>query len=86
MPLRVEIPKGRAFWYIRGTVHAGKRSRPVYESTGIGAGDPRGRYKAEKIKDGASPSSSRKSSPTHSNGSPSPKRRLTTARSGNESA
>src|SRR5687768_9779052 len=51
MPLRVEVPKGRSFWYIRGTVHAGKRSRPVYESTGVGAGEPRGRRKAEKIKE-----------------------------------
>ena len=55
MPLRVEVPKGRAFWYIRGTVHAGKRSRPVYESTGIGAGEPRGRAKAEKIKEQREP-------------------------------
>jgi hypothetical protein len=51
MPLRVEVPKRRRFWYIRGTVHAGKRSRSVYESTGIGAGEPRGRYKAEKVKE-----------------------------------
>jgi hypothetical protein len=55
MPLRVEVPKGRGFWYIRGTVHAGKRSRSVYESTGIGAGDPRGRYKAEKVKEKREP-------------------------------
>jgi integrase len=50
MPLRVEVPKGRASWYIRGTVKAGRRSRSVYESTGIGAGDPNARREAEKAK------------------------------------
>lgn len=50
MPLRVEVPKGRAFWYIRGTIKAGRRTGSVYESTGIGAGEPDGRRKAEKAK------------------------------------
>src|SRR4051812_27040774 len=48
--LRAYLPPGRAHWYLRGTVKAGKRSRSVYESTGIGAGEPGAGQKAEELR------------------------------------
>lgn len=50
MSLRVEVPKGRAFWYIRGTVKAGRKSRSIYETTLVGAGEPNARAKAERYR------------------------------------
>ncbi|MGH6931441.1 MAG: phage major capsid protein [Dongiaceae bacterium] len=40
---------------IRGPVWAGQKSCSVYETTGIGARDPRGRQRAEKIKEQREP-------------------------------
>lgn len=50
MPLKACVPPGRTTFYLRGTVKAGKRSRSVYESTGIGAGEPGARERAEEIR------------------------------------
>jgi hypothetical protein len=50
MPLRAYVPEGRAHYYLRGTVKAGKKSRSVYESTGIGAGLPGAAARAEEIR------------------------------------
>jgi len=50
MPLTAKIPPGREHFYLRGTVRAGKKSRSVYESTGIREGEPGAAAKAEEIR------------------------------------
>lgn len=50
MPLKASVPPGRSTFYLRGTVKAGKRSRSVYESTGVGAGEPGAAARAEEIR------------------------------------
>lgn len=50
MPLKTYIPPGRAFYYLRGTVRAGKKARSVYESAGIGKGEPGAATRAEEIR------------------------------------
>jgi len=50
MPLKAKVPKGRTYYYLRGTVKAGKKSRSVYESTGIGAGEAGAAARVEEIR------------------------------------
>jgi integrase len=50
MPLTAKVPPGREHFYLRGTVRAGKKSRSVYESTGIGQGLPGAAAKVEEIR------------------------------------
>jgi len=50
MSLKVCIPAGRTTYYLRGTVRAGKKSRSVYETTGVGAGEPGATTRAEEIR------------------------------------
>jgi integrase len=50
MPLRAYIPPGRDFYYLRGTVRAGKKSRSIFESAGIGKREPSAATRAEEIR------------------------------------
>lgn len=50
MPLRAYIPPRREFYYLRGTVRAGKKARSIFESAGIGKGEPSAATRAEEIR------------------------------------
>jgi integrase len=50
MPIGISIPKGRSCYYLRGTVTVGRRSRRVYETTGIRVGKAGSRALAEEVR------------------------------------
>jgi integrase len=50
MSLKVVIPKGRASYYLRGTVTVGRKSRSVYETTGIRVGQAGAKALTQEIR------------------------------------